>query len=987
MRTERSLTLLKKLSAFVFFILICCTTAYGQIEIVDPPGGGGGGNAPAKPTILFNPNSTTISSPTSFNFSILGENCTTSGSDFIVYEWHIGGSTINGKCVNNRTISTTTTIYVYAIRNDDPTLKTKSNNVYINYVSNAPTPSVDRTSVSLCGASPANFNVTSSSSGTYKWYRSNNTPVGSNIGSDAYVLSSNPRRLYTNVSSTTSFYVRNETPGLIPSNKRNVTVIVNPIPGKPVITPSNPPAGTGTTAFNLSATASNATISQYKWYNANTNVHLASGSNTTFTVTEGNTLSVKVKATSNHGCESTFSNTVNLVAYPPIPAPEPPIAFASPQIICEPELGPFTTVYFTVNESTDPNSGGGVVNPEGEFISDYYWYESVSATSPIGNGISISRSLNASTTLYVEAEGDGGSSGRTPVTVQFITSTHTTGNLTTYFSDDGDQHITGAPAPGGTWSMTEGPTNALLLDGNFTLINIGSLQLNQEYELIYTYTENGCVENTFKKYIRVVPGQSDHNILISGDGLVCRNGPGETIRINPTRPEETYFITKDNGGNTEQITSNSLGEGIQFGPYNEAGRYEVYVNTSSPVFIGGKTISEYPELTNQPDAGGPLCAFKSDDAFELFGSPSWGNWRLNGTEVNEIDPANINTGTHTLTYIIKDPYNCNWIDTTLLYAFENVSFVSDQLNSGTHYLEVNESVNLTLNESYDEYRWQKDGVFVSNSSTYSASEPGLYEVVITKDIENGGKCRNQTSVFINKEAIHQINTKYVRLSGVKSINAAFGINRKDSATTSNSYVDGRGRPIQSVIQEHSPQGYDVLQATFYDEFGRTPMQYLPYTSPDQSGNFKEDFKNEQSSFYINTTEVASSTKPFSNILYDNSPLNRIKEQYAPGEAWQDHPIEFDYLTNEEDEVILFEINDSGSLEENNHYEAGELYLTVTTDEHGNQAKEYKDKEGRIVLKAVQSGAAEYAKTYYVYDDFGQLAVVLPPEAVKQIEQP
>ncbi|MDP0972059.1 DUF6443 domain-containing protein, partial [Klebsiella pneumoniae] len=52
------------------------------------------------------------------------------------------------------------------------------------------------------------------------------------------------------------------------------------------------------------------------------------------------------------------------------------------------------------------------------------------------------------------------------------------------------------------------------------------------------------------------------------------------------------------------------------------------------------------------------------------------------------------------------------------------------------------------------------------------------------------------------------------------------------------YVDGLGRPIQTVIKQASPLGRDIIQASLYDELGREPYKYLPYTATDGSGNFR-----------------------------------------------------------------------------------------------------------------------------------------------------
>ena len=70
------------------------------------------------------------------------------------------------------------------------------------------------------------------------------------------------------------------------------------------------------------------------------------------------------------------------------------------------------------------------------------------------------------------------------------------------------------------------------------------------------------------------------------------------------------------------------------------------------------------------------------------------------------------------------------------------------------------------------------------------------------------------------------------------------------------------------------------------------------------------------------------------------------------------------------------------------YASGSLALVVTTHEHENKVEEYKDKEGKVILKKVQlndtlfNGYTGWLSTYYVYDVFNRLRYVIPPKAVQ-----
>ena len=223
------------------------------------------------------------------------------------------------------------------------------------------------------------------------------------------------------------------------------------------------------------------------------------------------------------------------------------------------------------------------------------------------------------------------------------------------------------------------------------------------------------------------------------------------------------------------------------------------------------------------------------------------------------------------------------------------------------------------------------------------------------------------------------------------------------------YFDGLGRPLQTIQVKGSPLGSDVVQPFAYDQFGREAQKYLPYVAANSNdGSYKTDALNGgQSQFYTTPPAgVAATGSPFSITNFEPSPLNRVVEQGAPGADWQPvansmtgHTQKIAYATNNVTVItdtantmlaalytVTINANGSRTLARNDNYGAGQLYVTVSKDENwksgrGGTTEEYKDKEGHVVLKRMfnyTGGTLQILSTYYVYDDLGNLAFVLPP---------
>jgi len=225
------------------------------------------------------------------------------------------------------------------------------------------------------------------------------------------------------------------------------------------------------------------------------------------------------------------------------------------------------------------------------------------------------------------------------------------------------------------------------------------------------------------------------------------------------------------------------------------------------------------------------------------------------------------------------------------------------------------------------------------------------------------------------------------------------------ATEVVSYYDGLGRLQQSISVNANPLGGDIVQPVEYDGYGRESKKYLPYaTGPGVVGAFQNNAIDAAYSttcdhykFYnLQSNSVVHDPYPYAVTLFDDSPLNRVVEQGAPGLEWQPgegHTQKIAYGTNGANSVRLFKIDDAGNLAASGFFLPGELFKVVSYNENWtagllNSVEEYKDKQGQVILKRSfvknSDGAISEVDTYYVYDIYGLLRYVLPPKYISSL---
>ncbi|MDR0892981.1 MAG: DUF6443 domain-containing protein, partial [Mediterranea sp.] len=213
------------------------------------------------------------------------------------------------------------------------------------------------------------------------------------------------------------------------------------------------------------------------------------------------------------------------------------------------------------------------------------------------------------------------------------------------------------------------------------------------------------------------------------------------------------------------------------------------------------------------------------------------------------------------------------------------------------------------------------------------------------------------------------------------------------------YYDGLGRPIETVQASASPTtSADLVTYQEYDNAGRASNVWLPTVTTAGNGAFVPfaDFTTKAANTYTNET------KPYAKPVYEASPLNRIVEQYGPGQAWHDNhrSVKTTFLTNEvgndtlncilyEPLTVVSATDTLVTITNTGNYATAQLHVTRTEDEDGNASFEFKDKQGKVVLTRQindkEDGTKETFDTYYIYDDYGNKVAVLPPEASDRLK--
>ncbi|MDB5156419.1 MAG: hypothetical protein JWR50_1126, partial [Mucilaginibacter sp.] len=228
----------------------------------------------------------------------------------------------------------------------------------------------------------------------------------------------------------------------------------------------------------------------------------------------------------------------------------------------------------------------------------------------------------------------------------------------------------------------------------------------------------------------------------------------------------------------------------------------------------------------------------------------------------------------------------------------------------------------------------------------------------------------------------------IKVAGVTT-DAQVGTLNLTQKITRRTFVDGLGRAIQSVAIQASPAQNDMVQPVAYDNLGRQVKSYLPYVSSTATGLYHSAaLSTEQAAFYNNgvANKVADDASPFSQQVFENSPLQRLLQSGSVGANFQPgvHYTLIKYTTNVAADNVIQWGTDGTYI---GACTAGVLSVTDATDADGKETIVFKDLNGQTVLKrqlanqTVNGVAETYFDTYYIYNSAGQLIYLVPPKAL------
>ncbi|PRB00442.1 sugar-binding protein [Chryseobacterium sp. MYb7] len=202
------------------------------------------------------------------------------------------------------------------------------------------------------------------------------------------------------------------------------------------------------------------------------------------------------------------------------------------------------------------------------------------------------------------------------------------------------------------------------------------------------------------------------------------------------------------------------------------------------------------------------------------------------------------------------------------------------------------------------------------------------------------------------------------------------------------YFDGLGRPKQIINVKATTTGKDLVTPITYDGFGRQVKEIFPVPANTLNSAIHTGIVNESTanSYY-------GAANAYTEKEIENSPLDRVLQLAQAGDPWKigsGHTQKYKYETNSSSDIYKYVTStttqggitkSSLSLAPGETYTAGTLYKNTVKDEDGNEVVEFRNAKDQILLLRKILDADTHIDTYYIYNEYDQLAFILPPKAI------
>ncbi len=884
--------------------------------------------------------------------------------------WYWQTSSTGTSTSNNSNQIIATSSGYYYLRGYLPCNGTWTTAQSTSYVTVSPIPGTgtpSASSTSLCG--PGTTYLTGTGAGTneiYRWY---------NVSSGGSPIAQNQ-----SISSTTTFYMAvYNTSTTCEGARTPITITVYSMPIAPTsgVLPATI-CGAGSVSWSATGAGTNET---YRWYNVS-----GGGSPITPPTSVSTTTTLYASIyNSDTGCEGSrtaVTVTVNLI-------PGAASGSVSPLAICG-------------TGSVSWSASGAGTNEA------YRWYNVLTGGSAITPPTSISTSTTLYVSMYNTVTGCEGNRSAVTATVNPLPGL-ATGNVSpTTLCGSGSVSWSGSGA--GAYEVYRWYANS---SGGSTITPAAGISATTTYYVSRYNTVTGCEgsRTAVTVTINTLPGAGAGSVSpnsLCGSGSVTWSGSGAGAN-------EVYrwYAASSGGSPITPATSVSTTTTNYVSRYNtvtgcEGSRTAVTVTVNAP-------ITTTPTITGNASFGaGPITLIGN-------GNPLGTNYKwYNASNVYQTTGANFSTSITTTTTNFMYARSVSTAGCEGPQIAINVTvYPLPVVTAPQNYVIKDVPVTLTATAGNDTYTWKNSAnAVVGTSQTFVTSLANTYTVTVTKSGLSA-----TSAPFVLGSQFAGINKNYIvtnttQIGGLTDANAIQDLSAEKVAQ-SISYFDGLGRPVQTVATQSSVGKQDMVSPFVYDAFGREARKYLPVVT-ESNGRFKETLWDSSGNYLVNTynntlDKIADDNRPFSETFFEASPLNRPDKEYGAGHSWSSAAggankfMQHAYLINvhntgssaTQEKVIAWTVSAgnlpvraaalAGYIVIGGYYASGQLQIKSTKDEEGNEVREYTDKLGRVILKKVQAAAStdlnnltQWALTYYVYDDLGNLRLVLPPELSKLI---